>query len=863
LGEVLISSRQSQLPNDSISLSASSSNTANIAATASGNGYLTGGNASVIAPGTIVVINGENLTDGSTASAPDDATILPTQLAGAQVYMDGYAAPLLYASPNQIKAQVPYSFGDANSASIFIRTTANGSPRITNATGIIIAPANPGIFTSTGTQLGPAVAVHSSDHGSAVVSVDGSINAGDVGTITIAGKGYSYTVQSSDTLATVRDALIAAINNGNDPNVTASAGGQFTRVVLTAKQAGSAGDGITIATSVTAGSSSNNSSGSSLLLTAYSSSTCCASTAGAPVTPSNPARPGETISLITTGLGPLFNVAQPNTGQAYEGTYPNTVASTVNAAIGASTAQVINAGVPLGAIGLNQVDLIVPAGAATDPNAQVYIAQNAFVSNTATLPISGSANSLVSFSASPNPIVTTGTLGQTTLTWDATGVQTIEIHIGAPDGQLFVQAGSSGSATTGNWVTDGMTFYLEDVSNGKTPSTVNTLATVVVRLGTPQSVTSFTASEVDLPPGLSAGPSTLTWDAPASKTVEIHVGSATGPLFAQVGPSGSAVTGYWVFPGTTFYLVDVSDPSAPFTLATATPVVKQNIAPSFFINNPIYAAYNPNGQLLGNATLTWNSPLTPHVEVHVGSPNGPLLTNGGPNGTATATGWVTDGMKFYLVDADTGAVLNTITANVQLQPESGYLLLAQNPVQNDPNQFGSATFNWSSTTASTVEIHVDSPSGPLLTRGGSEGVATASGWVKNGQVFYLQDVSNGQPLTSQFTIGTQTVQFTSATPTTSFQASPNPVPVPVGTEFSNTTLYWSAPSSVTLVEIHVNAPDGPLFARGPAVGNATVTGWVADGTTFYLQDVTRQKPLTLLNTLGTVTMHLQQFPLGQ
>jgi hypothetical protein len=65
------------------------------------------------------------------------------------------------------------------------------------------------------------------------------------------------------------------------------------------------------------------------------------------------------------------------------------------------------------------------------------------------------------------------------------------------------------------------------------------------------------------------------------------------------------------------------------------------------------------------------------------------------------------------------------------------------------------------------------------------------------------------------------------------------------------------------VEIHVNAPDGPLFARGPAVGNATVTGWVADGTTFYLQDVTRQKPLTLLNTLGTVTMHLQQFPLGQ
>jgi uncharacterized protein (TIGR03437 family) len=863
LGEVLLSSRQSQLPNDAISLSASNNSSTNISAAASGT-YLTAGNASVIAPGTIVVINGQNLTDGSTASAPDNATVLPTQLAGAQVYMDGYAAPLLYASPNQIKAQVPYSFGDANSASIFVRITPpSGSPQITNATGIIIAPANPGIFTSTGTQLGPAVAVHSSDHGSAVVSVDGSVSAGDVGTITIAGKGYSYTVQSSDSLTSVRDNLIAAINNGNDPNVTASAGGQFARVVLTAKKAGSAGDGISIATTVTAGSGSSSSTGSSLILTAYTSSTCCASTAGAPVTPANPARPGETISLIATGLGPLYNMAQPLTGQAYSGTVPNTVSSTVSATIGASTAQVINAGVPLGAIGLNQVDLIVPTGAPSDPNAQVYIAQNAFVSNTATLPISGSSSSLVSFTASPNPIVTTGTLGQTTLTWDATGVQTIEIHVLSPNGPLFVQAGSSGSVTTGNWVTDGMTFYLEDVSNGKTPSTVNTLASVVIRLGTPQSVTSFTASEVDLPPGLSAGPSTLTWAAPASKTVEIHVGSATGPLFAQVGPSGTATTGYWVFPGTTFYLVDVSDPNSPFTLATATPVVKQGVAPTFFINNPIYAAYNPNGTLLGNATLTWASPLTPNVEVHVGSPNGPLLTKGPSSGTANASGWVTDGMTFYLVDSDTGSVLNTATASVQLQPESGYLLLAQNPVQNDPNQFGSATLNWSSTTASTVEIHVDSPSGPLLTRGGPQGTAIASGWVKNGQVFYLQDVSSGQPLTSQFTIGTQTAQFTAAAPTTSFQASPNPVPVAAGTEFSNTTLYWSAPSSVVMVEIHVNAPDGPLFARGPAAGTATAAGWVAEGTTFYLQDVTRQKPLTLLNTLGTVTMHLQQFPLGQ
>ena len=242
--------------------------------------------------------------------------------------------------------------------------------------------------------------------------------------------------------------------------------------------------------------------------------------------------------------------------------------------------------------------MIIPTAAATDPNAQVYIAQNAFVSNIATLPIAGSGNSLVTFTASPNPIVSTATFGQTTLTWSASGAQTVEVHIGSPNGSLFVQGGSSGSATTGNWVTDGMTFYLEDVSNGKTPNTVNTL-TLVVRMGTPQSVTSFTASEVDLPPGITAGPTTLTWNAPASTTVEIHLNSPTGPLFATVGNSGSTTTGFWVTPGLTFYLVDISNPSSPFTLASATPIVKQNVAPTFTINNPIYAAYNPSGTLLG------------------------------------------------------------------------------------------------------------------------------------------------------------------------------------------------------------------------------------------------------------------------
>jgi uncharacterized protein (TIGR03437 family) len=856
-GQILLTSRQSQLPNNTISISASVSAGAQLTATASGS-YLTGGNAAVIAPGTLVVINGQNLTDGSTVPATPGATSLPTSLGGAQVYMDGIAAPLVSVSPTQIEAQVPYAFQGANSASIYVRTTTGGSTQITNATPIIIAQANPGIFAGDGNDPRPAVALHSSDHASAVVSVDGSITAGDSGTITIGSNSYTYKVQASDTLATVRDALIAQIQS--DPNVTPSAGGQFTRVVLTARPAGSGGNGIPV--------SASTSSGAALVLTAYTSSTCCASTPMAPVTPSNPAQPNETITLLTTGLGPLVD-ATPVAGQAFSGSVQNTVTETVSATLAGSTAQVINAGVPHNGIGVYQVDIIIPSGVTADTNAQVYIAQDAFVSNIATLPVAGSGNPLVTFTASPNIIITSGQYGQTTLNWNAPGIQTIEIHIGAPDGPLFALGNSQGSADTGNWVVDGTTFYLEDVTNGKLPSTVNTLASLTVRLGTPQTVTSFSGTDVNIPRGYSFGPSTLTWNAPVSSKIEIHAGSPDGPLFTVGNSSGSATTGSWVTAGTVLYLVDVSDPNNSFVLKSITfgapgaPAVTFNAPPTFTIEpGTISAPYSPWGYF-GVAKISWNSPLTPNVEVHVGSPTGPVFTFGGTEGSATTGPWITNGMQFYLQDVSYGFPLTSAhtlavaTASVVPQVEQGYLLLEQGPMQNPAGQsYGSATLNWSTTTATNVEVHVGSPDGPLFTAGGPQGSATASGWVTNGMTFFLQDTSNGEPLTSEFTIATQTVNFVPYTPIASFQASPNPILVAPGTLYGTTTLYWNSPYFGT-VEIHIGSPDGPLLAQGLSTGSVTTGPWVTDGMIFYLQDVTNHNPLTLDHTLAAIQTHLQ------
>jgi hypothetical protein len=57
------------------------------------------------------------------------------------------------------------------------------------------------------------------------------------------------------------------------------------------------------------------------------------------------------------------------------------------------------------------------------------------------------------------------------------------------------------------------------------------------------------------------------------------------------------------------------------------------------------------------------------------------------------------------------------------------------------------------------------------------------------------------------------------------------------------------------VEIHLDAPDGPLFATsGPGIFSQETGDWVRDGTTFYLQNVSKGLPLTAENTIAMVTL---------
>jgi uncharacterized protein (TIGR03437 family) len=368
---------------------ASTTTTATETAHAAGATLSGGQNAAFVAPGTLVTIVGTFLSEHIVTGVPNADGLYPTKLGGVQVYFDGIAAPLLYVSPNQINAQLPFEIADSNGVTAFVRTErASGDTTGTTSVAVPVVASSPGIFALNGPDPRPAIAYHASSNAIGVVSVDGSIQAGDVATLGIEDRNYSYTIQSTDSLATVRDALITLINDNSDEKVTASAAGEFTRIVITAKVPGPAGDGIAL--------SGNSSTGSLILITPLSAQkTCCANVAGARITTDNPAVGGEVITIYAAGLG---NVAGPGgtsvetTGKIYNGPVNNSPLVPVdNAQVGGFTANILSSGLVPGLLGVYKVDIQLDPNVPTNSLSQMFIAQSVFTSNIVTIPIVAAA----------------------------------------------------------------------------------------------------------------------------------------------------------------------------------------------------------------------------------------------------------------------------------------------------------------------------------------------------------------------------------------------------------------------------------------------------------------------------------------
>jgi len=377
---VILTSRLPGVLGNEIDYSTTTSDDATITATTGGTSLSGGMDAAKIAPGSLVTIFADDLTD-QIASADPDAFELPKELGNTQVYFDGIRAPLLYVSPTQINAQIPFHVLDATSVNAWVRSVRqDGTVKVTTPTAVPIISQNPGIFAEDGTDPRVGIVMHSSSHAHGTISVDGSATAGDVATVTIQDRKYSYTVVDGDTLDTIQDKLIELINQ--DPVVEAYKAGLWNRIRLRARVEGPEGNGI--AYSASAGESAQ------VILTAISSNLCCANVAYSRVTPENPALPGETVVVYATGLG----LVEPEearlaivTGQQYTGPVLNKPAEFVSGMAGGKTANILLCGLKPGTIGIYEVHLELNSSLPTNPYTQATIAQDVYVSNIITFPV--------------------------------------------------------------------------------------------------------------------------------------------------------------------------------------------------------------------------------------------------------------------------------------------------------------------------------------------------------------------------------------------------------------------------------------------------------------------------------------------
>ena len=117
-----------------------------------------GGATGGAAPGSIVSIYGSGLANGTQSAA---GLPLPSTLAGASIDIAGLAAPLYFASPAQINAQVPFEAAPGAA-----RLTVSVDGQMVATTNLSIQPTAPGIFVD---PQGRAAAFNE----------DGSLNAPD------------------------------------------------------------------------------------------------------------------------------------------------------------------------------------------------------------------------------------------------------------------------------------------------------------------------------------------------------------------------------------------------------------------------------------------------------------------------------------------------------------------------------------------------------------------------------------------------------------------------------------------------------------------------------------------------------------
>ena len=117
-----------------------------------------------VAPGEIMSVFGSGVGPGEAVFGQLVSGVLTSSVAGTQVLFDGVPGPLLYVQNRQVNAIVPYEVVGKTTVSLQVVRNGSASLPVT----LPILPANPAIFTFSGTSIG---------QGRDLANEDGSLNS--------------------------------------------------------------------------------------------------------------------------------------------------------------------------------------------------------------------------------------------------------------------------------------------------------------------------------------------------------------------------------------------------------------------------------------------------------------------------------------------------------------------------------------------------------------------------------------------------------------------------------------------------------------------------------------------------------------
>jgi uncharacterized protein (TIGR03437 family) len=147
--------------------------------------YATG----TIAPGEIITLFASDPTHPIGPATPVGLTLdssgkVATTIGGVQVLIQGYAAPMVFASATQVSAVVPYELQIFANATVFVKflgQTSNGVP-------VTVSTTAPGIFSANSSGTGPGAILNANN---SVNSPNNPATRGDTVVVYLTGEGQT------------------------------------------------------------------------------------------------------------------------------------------------------------------------------------------------------------------------------------------------------------------------------------------------------------------------------------------------------------------------------------------------------------------------------------------------------------------------------------------------------------------------------------------------------------------------------------------------------------------------------------------------------------------------------------------------